>query len=51
MNVLFFVQMGIYLFIDYPLRNLIAISLSLLGIKVLIKKDSLLHINFVLYYS
>lgn len=43
---LFYIQMGIYLFIDCPFRNLIAIGLGLRGIEFLLKNKSLYFFFF-----
>jgi|GEM_PF-4666461 len=45
---LFYVQIGIYLFIDCPLRNLIAIGLSNLALLKLLKKDQISYLVLTL---
>lgn len=43
---LFYIQMGVYLFIDCPFRNLIAIGLGLLGVEFLLKEKILYFFIF-----
>ena len=48
-KLIFFIQMGLYLFIDCPLRNLIAISFSILAILFYLQKKTMRALIFVFF--